>query len=43
MNGEIAEQFSEILTNLLKEDNSEYFYGSYEECIEAINSRGNKE
>ena len=27
---------------LMKEDNSEYFYSGYDECIEAIKVRGNE-
>ena len=43
MNGELAEQFSEVLTDILmKDNNSEYFYSSYDECIEAIKARGNE-
>lgn len=43
MNGELAEQFSEVLTEILKKnDCSEYFYSSYDECIEAIKARGNE-
>ena len=43
MNGELAEQFSEVLTDILKKDDcSEYFYSSYDECIEAIKARGNE-
>ncbi|MFR2510903.1 MAG: hypothetical protein ACLS9K_01120 [Lachnospira eligens] len=43
MNGELAEQFSELLTDILKKDDcSEYFYSSYDECIEAIKARGNE-
>lgn len=43
MNGELAEQFSEVLTEILmSDDNSEYFYSSYDECIEAIKARGNE-
>ena len=43
MNGELAEQFSEVLPEILKKnDCSEYFYSSYDECIEAIKARGNE-
>ena len=43
MNGALAEQFSEVLTDILKRnDCSEYFYSSYDECIEAIKARGNE-
>ena len=43
MLAELAEQFSEILTEILmKEDNSEYFYSGYDECIVAIKVRGNE-
>lgn len=43
MNGALAEQFSEVLTEILKKnDCSEYFYSSYDEYIEAIKARGNE-
>ena len=43
MNGELAEQFSEVLTDILmKDNNSEYFYSGYDEGIEAIKARGNE-
>ena len=43
MNGELGEQFSELLTDILKKDDcSEYFYRSYDEWIEAIKARGNE-
>ncbi len=43
MNGELAEQFSEVLTEILeKDDCQEYFYSGYDECIEAIKARGDE-